>query len=300
MDVVVLHNRRAGNADCSAGQLTRVLRDAGYRPRYHDLRAALKKPSVLREGEFVVVAGGDGSMRKVALALLEDPRPMAPLPLGTANNIARSLGVEGTPAEIVRRWSPNRRRKLDVGVARGPWGRKYFFEGIGIGLISRSMDVLAVIDEVGGLDFKSAEDKLHRDVCVFAAMAHEIDSRRVVVKRNGGPKKKDDFLLLEVLNIRRAGPGLEIAPRADPFDGWFDVVGVTENQRKALVAAVLRIVSGRDAGKLLHARRARTLRIKVRPGEVRIDDNTVTLDEPATIDISLQHGALELILPKPA
>lgn len=46
--------------------------------------------------------------------------PVAILPLGTANNIARSLGIAGTPHELAESWHIEHARKLDIGAANGP------------------------------------------------------------------------------------------------------------------------------------------------------------------------------------
>ena len=43
------------------------------------------------------------------------------------------------------------------------------------------------------------------------------------------------FLLLEILNIGRAGPGLAIAPQIDPSDGYLDVAYIEAANRQALV-----------------------------------------------------------------
>jgi diacylglycerol kinase (ATP) len=299
IDVVLLHNRKAGNGVPTAGHLTKLLRSAGYRPVYHEVHDGLDDPKLFRRGEFVIAAGGDGTIRKVALALLGSKNPplLAPLPLGTANNISHSLGVDASPETIVRGWAKGRRRKFDIGVARGPWGKRPFLEGLGIGLVSRAMAVLGTVDEASQHEFKTAEGKLHRDLCVFAALAHEVAPRRAILKRDGRPKDKDDFLLVEVLNIRRAGPGVELAPDADPFDGRLDLVALAAAERETLVGAMLRRVAGKGAGEVLRSKPVRRVQLKVRACEVRIDDQTYEVVKPAKIDVTVKPGALHLLLP---
>ena len=79
----------------------------------------------------VVAAGGDGTLRTVACALMQLPphdRPALGLaPLGTANNVARSLGLArlGRDAAAVRAAAAvllgATTRPLDVGRANGAW-----------------------------------------------------------------------------------------------------------------------------------------------------------------------------------
>ena len=83
------------------------------------------------------MAGGDGTVAGVTRRMVGRGVPVAILPSGTANNIARSLGLLKRPfEELVRGWRDARRVKLDVGIAYGPWGQRYFVEGLGAGLFA--------------------------------------------------------------------------------------------------------------------------------------------------------------------
>jgi diacylglycerol kinase (ATP) len=97
-----------------------MLRRHGYVPRLLSLSRALKHRTELLSAEFVVVTGGDGAVKPVAQALAGTGQPLAIIPLGTANNIARSLGISGTPAQIIAGWRSGRRQGVDLGVAAGP------------------------------------------------------------------------------------------------------------------------------------------------------------------------------------
>jgi diacylglycerol kinase (ATP) len=101
MEVAVLHNAKAGDEDMSPKKLLKLLRAGGFKGQYFPLKEALKDKAMLKEafrhGKMTVVAGGDGSIRKVANRLIGKKRLIAPLPLGTANNIARSLGIQVRP-----------------------------------------------------------------------------------------------------------------------------------------------------------------------------------------------------------
>jgi diacylglycerol kinase family enzyme len=80
--------------------------------------------------ELVIAAGGDGTVRDVVQAVLDvalaDPPAVAIVPLGTANNFARSLGLlslrrDGDAAveRLRRTLADGRERAIDVGLANG-------------------------------------------------------------------------------------------------------------------------------------------------------------------------------------
>jgi diacylglycerol kinase family enzyme len=297
MDVVLLHNAKAGNENWSRRDLLKLVRRAGFKPRYFPLQAALDQPMLLNQGEFVIVAGGDGAIRKVALALIGRHRPLAPLPLGTANNIARSFELPSQPEEIIDGWRHPRRRPFDVGVIECPRGRRHFIEGVGIGLISRSIAVLQEIDAEAVYELKKPRHKLHRDICVTAALAREMSPLPAQLSFDGRALF-GEFLLIEILNIRRAGPGLELAPRASPSDGRFDIASATVAQRPRLLQTLkARLKDSNDVSSVA-TRRARHVQLEVHvPCEIRIDDDTLSVKAETTMKITIKPGALEFLLP---
>jgi diacylglycerol kinase family enzyme len=97
MDATLIYNPNAGRLDLvTPRQLEAGLGEAGYAVEYTptkevaDLDAALADP-----GEVVVAAGGDGTVRAAALRLIDREMSLAIVPMGTANNIARTLGIQG-------------------------------------------------------------------------------------------------------------------------------------------------------------------------------------------------------------
>lgn len=303
-DVVLLHNQNAGDEEHSETTLVKMLRSAGYQPEYYPLKKGLKKTAVLEKADFVVAAGGDGSIRKVALALAGTGTAVAPLPLGTANNIAHSLGLDpADPEKIVAGWKHGVRRKIDVGVAKGPWGKKHFIEGLGFGLVGRAIAIIQDIDEHSGRVFSTGEDQLHRDLCVMVALAEEMPAIEAKVTADR-LQQKDAFLLLEVLNINRAGPGLTLAAGADPGDGWLDLVSARAHERRKLTQSIEKCLSESRRGPLLRARRVRGLKLSVGKCELRLDDKVVLRRKDfhghhrIHIEVSLQRHAVEFLLPK--
>ena len=154
MRVALLHNPSAGD-ETSFEEVHRALSSEGYA-----LASEIEKDSdferVRDEAvEFVVVAGGDGTVRQAARALAGSRVPLAILPLGTANNIAKSLGIEGEVREVVAGWKRARTVPFDLGVARGQWGESRFLESVGSGLVTAGIAAAEEHPEHGTEDTRS-------------------------------------------------------------------------------------------------------------------------------------------------
>src|SRR4030095_11007921 len=68
-----------------------------------------------QHADFVVVGGGDGTVSSVARAMAGAATPIAVLPLGTANNIAKCLGVHCSWRHAIANWRFDSRRDFEFG-----------------------------------------------------------------------------------------------------------------------------------------------------------------------------------------
>ena len=74
----------------------------------------------IREGAGVVIAGGgDGTVNLVANAIADSVVVLGILPLGTANDFARHIGLPGDPTAAARRIVEGRVRRYDALAANG-------------------------------------------------------------------------------------------------------------------------------------------------------------------------------------
>src|SRR5262245_21948678 len=130
MRITLYYNKRAGSG-VSIENLRREVEAGG-----HDVVQTVSKDGDLGSSldgsstELVVVAGGDGTVSKAANALVGRSTPLTILPVGTANNIATSLGIEGSIRQLSRRWSTGHRRAVDTGVASSTLGERRFLEAV--------------------------------------------------------------------------------------------------------------------------------------------------------------------------
>src|SRR5262245_14210951 len=99
MKVTLIYNPTAGDDDArpTSGQLAALIREAGHQVRTQPTDEKGWSKALRKKAGLVAVAGGDGTVGKVARRLVDSGCPIAVLPMGTANNIARSLGIHGQP-----------------------------------------------------------------------------------------------------------------------------------------------------------------------------------------------------------
>jgi diacylglycerol kinase (ATP) len=141
MRILLVHNPTAGSEKHEGEDFTKALKKAGHNPIYQSSKEKGIAKALKKKIDLALVAGGDGTVSKVArrLVAMNSKLPLAVLPVGTANNFARSLGFCLSAKELIEQLNDGKCDTFDVGLARGPWGKRYFFEGAGAGLFAEYM-----------------------------------------------------------------------------------------------------------------------------------------------------------------
>jgi diacylglycerol kinase (ATP) len=264
----LIHNTTAGEGRPSSGELRELVTQQGFDLRYAttdaDLDALLQDP-----GDLVVVAGGDGTVGQVAARLIGGHVPLAILPVGTANNLAASLGITGPVDLIAAGWCTDRTRPLNVAMAEGPWGVRPFVESFGFGLFAHAMPILSALKK-GGEGPMMREAQIRQDRLAFRRLLDQFVPREIELSLDG-QAAAGRYLLVEALNVPMLGPRLCFAPRADPGDGRLEVLLVRERDRQALVQW---LDDGAEGDLGLDVRSVRTMEIVWDGEPLHIDGET--------------------------
>ena len=304
MRITLIHNPGAGSRNADGDKLLELLEKERHEVRVQSADDDGWDQALSWSAELVAVAGGDGTVARVAKAMVGRGIPLAPLPAGTANNIARSLGLVDRPwEELIRGWPDARRVKLDLGTATGPWGERYFVEGVGAGLfaclLSRSGSKRSRAKR------KPPEERvagaLHRleteaQDCAPLEMRMSLD----------GKDLSGRYLLVEAINIPYVGPNLFLAPDSQPGDGTLDVVLVTEAERDRLKNYFATWQENRERLSVLPSHRGKHLRIEWSGFELHVDDELWPGEgEPSApgksvIDLRIAGASVEFLAPDPA
>jgi len=159
---------------------------------------------------MVILAGGDGTMNAAAPALMDLERPFGLIPLGTANDLARTLGIPFDPAEAAGVIIAGETRRIDLGQIDG----RPFFNVASIGLSAE------VAREHEG------EGKRRLGVLNYPASAWRAFQRHRPFRAElvvDGERLACRCMQVAIGNGRHYGGGLTIDEAAEIDDGWLRV-----------------------------------------------------------------------------
>ena len=301
MRVALIHNPKAGDEgqpDCE--DLLELIRAAGHEATAHSSKDDYLAALLEEAPDLVAIAGGDGTVAKVVKIMLGRDIPLAALPIGTANNISRTLGIADIALEKqILGWSAWNRAAFNVGLARGPWGAFHFVEAVGAGLLAwimpkaESSAMMAQLDDASekiAYARKMLEDRLKNFPAV--AFTAALDGKDI----------SGEYLLVEAMNTRFVGPNLELDPEGDPGDGLLDIVLVPASKREELRAHLARGKGGKDRPPKLPTHRGRELVIEWSGCDLHFDDDIWPGDQPVasgskTIDVKLEDQSVQFLTP---
>ena len=227
----------AGSADGVAARATDALRAAGatVRARFtadeRDLADAVHVAGDAR----IVLVGGDGTVHALANVDLPVLPPVALLPAGRANNIARALGIPTeweAAARVALSGSPARIDALHVVT---PERRLFAVEGVSAGFHAAARhryDGTNSADLVAGIAALAAELRSFRP--------HEVGLRV-----DGVPFVDRPAGQVFLSNLPFFGFGFHVDPVADPSDGRLEAIVLDARTRRDVVRALAAARTGR-------------------------------------------------------
>lgn len=271
---MIVHNPTAGYAEHSKKYLVDFFLGTGIIVTYVSSDEEGWEQSLRNKPDAIYLAGGDGTVHSLALELLkinpEDRPPVLLLPLGTANNIASTLSIKRK--DVFQAIDPRtEKKKFDCGEVRGIEGDEIFLEGVGMGIFPE------LIAEMKKQEV-SPEEKLDRTLQVLLKIIKKYKAQKAKIELDD-ITIKGSFLMIEVMNTCYIGPKLQLAPEADPGDGYLNLVLIPENKKDELEAYVKSLIAGEtsyDPRKLAISIRVQKLKIKWKGSKVHVDD---ALDE---------------------
>lgn len=285
--ITLIHNPTAGEGEPSADTLMDMLRAEGHSIHYRHSKDPALEQALKWPADLIVAAGGDGAVSRVLKQLPEDAPPLAILPLGTANNIARSLGIEGAHDALIAGWPGAEAGVLDVGRVSSMDGTRLVVEGIGIGAFAAAMRKL---DDISGPRSKQIAQARR---AIAKAVAKK-KPRPVEIEVDGRGARLD-VILAEITNIRRIGPGIDLVPGADAGDGQAELAYLLPGQRDAMV----RWLEAEDWSEPppLECVRGREITVLRAHKRLRVDDDLDVAVASLPLTLDMGHRKVSILRP---
>ncbi len=208
---LLMVNSKARSGGNSVDAIRDVLRSGGLElvepAENEESCAAIER--LADDVDCVVLGGGDGTMNAAAQALVNTKLPLGILPLGTANDLARSLQIPLDPVEAGRLITRAEPKPVDLGWVNG----HYYFNVASVGF---SADLAAEL---------TAEAKKRWGTVGYAIAAFQLLRRarpfKVTIEHDG---KVENVTTMQasVGNGRHYGGGMTVSADATVDDGKLD------------------------------------------------------------------------------
>lgn len=294
--IKLYYNPTAGEGENSRRDLVKHIEEAGY----NIIDSVHKKDGlqqIEKNTDILAVAGGDGTVRRACLELLETPlkdsRPIGLLALGTANNIAITLKIQTDVAQVIRSWSKHKLKRFDVGRVDGYGNSEFFIESFGFGIFPKLIKKIKKLD-THETDTADKEFEAALTILIDLARTYKAVPCSVIID---GKDHSGNYIMAEVMNIRSLGPRLVLAPEADPGDGNFDVLLISERQREQLISYMEKITAGVKARFPFKTIKGRNIQINWSGKDMHIDDQLIKKYKPAPLEIKLLDAMIDFLVP---
>ena len=272
ISVVINTASRTGAA--AVGQVARHLRVAAVDSvEVHPVTSGSDLPAVLAHAvksapDVLLVGGGDGSMGCAAELLAHTGTALGVLPLGTANDFARTLEIPGSLAAAIETVLNGKLVDVDLGRANGQVFLNVASLGLSVEVTRRLTPTLK--RRLGQLAYPMATVAAYRHHRPFAARLELAD---------GTTLELEDLMQVAVGNGRHYGGGLTVSPTASIDDHLLDVYAIERGRLRdhVSVARLLR------SGHLIEHERVHHLTTR---------SLTVTTDEPIPVNLDGEISGL--------
>ena len=245
----------------------------------------------VKDGYKVVIAmGGDDTIEAIIRGIAGSKVRLGMIPVGTANNLAKSLGIPEDPLQACDLIASGKFRKLDMGQVRVGKGKKVpFFELVMVGIGAAVYpDALHVSKGKGRL--ASVKGALQ------TVLSHETRPK-VTLKMDGESVVTVETMLAIVSNVPLIGPNMLVDPNASLDDGLLDISVYPNFSKAELLAYSTKVINkaANDDGKIQRYR-SRNVTIKTSPKLETLADGLML--GKGKVKIKVFPGSLRVIAPE--
>ena len=249
-----------------------------------ELVAALEA-AVASGPDLLVVGGGDGTIGCAAALVAHTPTTLGVLPLGTANDFARTLGIPTAVPAAVDTLLKGTVVDVDLGRVNG---RPF------LNVASLGLSVAVTRHLTPGL--KRRLGRLAYPVATLAAHRAHIPFSARIELTDGSVLELDDLMQVAVGNGRHYGGGLTVSPTASIDDHLLDVYAVERGRLRDHVSVARLLRSGDlvEHERVHHLTTRRLRLVTDEPLDINLDGEIAEVT-PATFEVD--RNALHVVVP---
>jgi diacylglycerol kinase (ATP) len=279
----IIFNPRAGsvtNREKVLSQLAqlnpvalRITRKAGDAEKW-------ARNAVGTKGDYIVVAGGDGTLNGVVNGLATDAKSVriGIVPLGTGNDFARTLGLPFSIEQNIDILRSAKTKRIDLVRVKSKKRARYFVN-VSAGGFS------GMVDEKMTPKIKRTWGPLAY-IRGAAAALPKLHAYHTQILLDDDERLSADLYNVVIANGRFVAGGLPIAPAADPSDGFLEVVLIPKLCAPEIAVLAAEIVLGKHlSSKATVFRRAKKISVRSRPGMCFNVDGEFVGNAPAVFQI---------------
>lgn len=231
---------------------------------------------------LVIIGGGDGTLNAAIAGMIETQLPLGILPLGTANDLARTLEIPSTLAEACAIIVNGKQQLIDLGKVN----EQYFFNVASLGL---SVDITNQLTK---------ETKRRWGVLAYAFTAIKVlwKSRPFSAKiHHQGEVIKVKTVQIAIGNGRHYGGGMTIVHDAKIHDQRLDLYSLEIRHWWEMIKLLPNLWLGRYPKKKVRLLEGTEFFIETRKPRPINTDGEITVETPAKFEVIPQ--ALKVIVP---
>jgi diacylglycerol kinase family enzyme len=287
---VVSNPTKNDDPDAARASVLAALHAAGLpEPQWYDTTAedpglGQAKEALRAGADLVLACGGDGTVRACAAALAGGEVPLALLPAGTGNLLARNLSIPSELEAAAEVAAAGHLRRIDVPALDGEPFVVMGGSGFDAQLFELSSDRLK--SRIGWAAYAIAGARAIRSADPTTVWLH-VDGRVESVTCVG----------VIVGNVGTLTGGMVLLPGAEPDDGQLDVAVLTPVLAYHWAGLAVRIVAGRRP-KPWQLKHYRGRHVVVEwPADVAVEIDGDLLDPAGRLDYTVAPSALAVCVP---
>jgi diacylglycerol kinase (ATP) len=248
--------------------------------------------TAVRKGcDMIVAAGGDGTLNEVVNGIGANASRvrLGLIPLGTGNDLARTLGLPTDLDEAIALLAAGHTRAIDL--VRVTSDRVRYFVNVSAGGFS------GLVDEKLTPKMKKTWGPLAYLRSAVAALP-QLRAYRTKLSLDNRKRLTINLYNVVIANGRYVGGGTLIAPKASIDDGLLDIILIHERSAAELALLAAQVALGNHlSSAAVVFRRAAKVTVTSRPGMWFNVDGELVSNEPAEFEVLPR--ALQFVVPGP-